>query len=176
MHSPESKRILLFIPILLFLHNVEEAITMPQWMNANLPILQQKIPLFQFLEFSVSQLYVSLTLVTIIPILISFFCLRGELTPRKTAVMQTLQSIIFWNALMPHLSGIMLLGFYNPGAITAIVCTIPFSIYLYHKTISSNEEIFRQIPFRKIVITGGIIYLPLVSINHLIATTISLLF
>lgn len=153
------------------LHNAEEALTMPEWIGANLPMLQQRIPLFRYLHFSASQLYMSLTLVTIIPWLVSFFCLRGMLTRRSILVMLTLQSVIFWNALMPHLSGMLLLGMYNPGTVTAIAVNIPFSLYLY-RTVRSQELLPSQ-ALRTIIIAGAVLYLPLVYTNHLIARFLS---
>lgn len=160
-----------FIPVLLTLHNAEEALTMPQWIGVNLPMLQQGIPVFRFLHFSTPQLYVSLTLVTFIPWLVTFFCLRGMLTRRSTLVMLTLQSVIFWNALMPHFSGMLLLGMYNPGTVTALAVNIPFSLYLYRTVLAQN--LLSKQYLLTVMIAGALLYLPLVYTNHLIARFLS---
>jgi len=111
----ESLNCFWFIPIILSLHNLEEALTMPQWMSAHLPMLRFTIPIFEHLHFTTTQLYISLSLVTVIPLLVTFVCLRGERTATKISILLTLQAIIFWNALMPHISGLFALGMYNQG-------------------------------------------------------------
>jgi hypothetical protein len=169
-----EKRLLLFIPALLFLHNVEEALTMPQWMEVHLPLLTERIPLFRLLSFSSRQLYVSLFQVTLIPFIVSLFCLLGVLMPRKVTVMLILQSVIFWNALMPHVSGTILLTMYNPGTLTAVVFNIPFSVFLYRKFLGSRT--LQADHLKKIILAGGVLYLPLVYTNHLLAMVISNLF
>ncbi|MFA6469018.1 MAG: HXXEE domain-containing protein [Bacteroidota bacterium] len=169
----ESKRLLLLIPVVLFFHNFEEALTMPHWLAVHLPLLKEKIPFFNSMEFSRTQIFVSLTLVTIIPTAISYFCLRGEVTPRKTAVLLTLQSIIFWNALMPHFSGIFVLGMYNPGTVTAIGVNIPFSILLVLRL--QQEQFVERRIIRHALIDGLFLYLPVVYLNHLLAHQIALI-
>jgi hypothetical protein len=160
-----------FIPVLLTLHNAEEAFTMPEWIGANLPMLQERIPLFRFLHFSAPQLYISLTLVTLIPWLVTFVCLHGPLTRLRAAVLLTLQSVIFWNALMPHLSGTLLLGMYNPGTVTALAVNIPFSLYLYR--VVRSQELLPYLYLRKVILAGAFLYLPLVYTNHLLAGLLS---
>jgi hypothetical protein len=160
-----------FIPVILSIHNLEEALTMPQWMSVHLPMLRSTIPFFENLQFSTAQLYVSLFLVTLVPFLITFFCLRGERTAKKISVVLILQSIIFWNALMPHLSGFFVLGMYNPGTITAVLLNIPFSVYLYRRVL--QQGIVLKDTMHKCVFIGLAIYLPVVYLNHLIAQVIS---
>lgn len=165
------KRLFWFITFFLTLHNIEEALTMPQWMDAHLPLLKERIPIFQFLTFSSTQLYVSLVLVTLIPFIVSFLCLRGELSGQKITMMLTLQSIIFWNALMPHLSGAILLGMYNPGTVTAVLFNIPFTVYVIKKV--KTFETAPAFSIKAIFSTGALVYLPLVYTNHLIAKAIA---
>jgi hypothetical protein len=159
------------IPLVLLLHNIEEALTMPQWLEVHLPMLKERIPLFQFFAFSSKQLYVSLLQVTLVPFIVSILCLRRELTARKITVMLTLQAIIFWNALMPHFTGMLLLGMYNPGTVTALAVNIPFSLYLY-RTVRTQELLPSQ-TLRMVIIAAAFLYLPLVYTNHLLAGFLS---
>jgi hypothetical protein len=160
------------IPIILSIHNLEEVLTMPQWMPAHLPILSTTIPFFDHLQFSTTQLYVSLSLVTLIPFVVTFFCLHGERTTKKISILLTLQVIIFWNALIPHISGLLVLGMYNPGTITAVLLNVPFSIYLYKRM--QQEEIVSNTTLRDCIFIGLAAYLPIVYLNHLLAQAISL--
>jgi hypothetical protein len=169
-----EKRLLLFIPLLLIIHNAEEALFMPQWISTHLSMLQQKFFFFRYLEFSSKQLYTSLLLVTAVPGIVSYLCLRGGQSPKTTAVMLTLQSVIFWNALVPHLSGLLLLGIYNPGTVSAVLVNIPFSLYLFRR--SDAFILPPKFPLLRILRIGALIYLPLVYTNHLLAKSISRLF
>ncbi len=162
------------IPLILSIHNLEEALTMPQWMSSHFPMLRTTIPFFEHLHFSTTQLYVSLLLVTIIPFLVTFICLRGERTTKKISILLTLQSIIFWNALMPHVSGLFVLGIFNPGTITAVLFNIPFSIYLYRRV--RQEGIVSKETIRYCIFIGLIAYLPVVYFNHLVAESVATAF
>ncbi|MDD8017944.1 MAG: HXXEE domain-containing protein [Bacteroidota bacterium] len=159
------------IPAFLALHNLEEALTMPAWIPEHLPLLHKTIPLFAHLQFSPTQLYLSLFLVTVIPFAITFICMRGERTHAKLFILLTLQSIIFWNALMPHVIGLVMLGMYNPGVLTAVVINIPFSVYLLKRV--AVEKLTGKRVTKKILLTALVIYLPIVYANHILAQAIS---
>jgi hypothetical protein len=168
-----SVKYLWSIPIILSIHNLEEALSMPQWMSAHLPMLRSTMPIFEHLRFSSTQLSISLSLVTLIPLLMTFVCLRGERSVLKMSILLILQTIIFWNALIPHAIGVVVLGMYNPGTITAVFLNIPFSIYLYRRV--KREGIVPEPTVKKIFIAGLVLYLPAVYVNHLIAEAISFL-
>lgn len=140
-------------------------------MSVHLPMLREKIWIFEHLQFSAKQLYVSLIIVTLVPTALSYYCLKGDVSERKILFLLILQSIIFWNALMPHISGVFVLGMYNPGAVTAVMCNIPFSIYLFKKALSERAASMRLL--QKSVLIGLAVYLPLVYLNHEIAEAIS---
>lgn len=170
----KNRIVLLFIPIILSIHNLEEALTMPEWILAYLPMLRSTIPIFEYLHFSTTQLYCSLLSVTIIPFLVTFLCLRGERTEKKISLLLILQAIIFWNALMPHVLGVFVLGIYNPGTITAVLLNIPFSIYLFMRV--RKEEIVSAIVLKRNIIAGLILYLPIVYVNHILAHGVTKMF
>ena len=86
-------------------------------------------------------------------------------------MMLVLQSVIFWNALMPHISGLFILGMYNPGVVTAVACNIPFTIYLFRSV--KKEGIVSNSMIRDIFALGFALYLPLVYTNHLIAQSLA---
>ena len=160
-------QLLWFIPVVLIIHNTEEALTMPRWVEANLPMLREKIFPFQYINFSESQLYLSLVLVSIIPCILTALCLRPPLVKNRVAVLLVLQGIIFWNAFVPHLSGVVVLGMYNPGTVTAVFLNLPFSIYLFRQ--AAKEEMFTTKNLPKILFVALVLYLPAVYINHLLA-------
>lgn len=136
-------------------------------MKENASFLAETFPPFRSLEFSTPQLFASLINITLIPFFIVAFSLRGKLTTEKIMVMLGLQSIVFWNALLPHISGLFVLGTYNPGTVSAIVINIPFSIYLFHQANKLNLLTEKKIVI--VFIAGLLAYLPLVYLNHLAA-------
>lgn len=164
------KKILWLIPVLLAIHNLEEALTMPEWVEANLWKVREAIPLFNYLQFSTPQLYLSLLLVTVVPFILAFVCLLGELSGTKLNIMLTLQAIIFWNALAPHVSGVIVLQMYNPGTITAVLINFPFSLYLLKYLLRNKILTHKQI--RIVSVLGLIVYLPAVYVNHQLASLI----
>lgn len=155
------------IPFFLAVHNIEEALTMPRWMDEYQDVLRERVPFMEHLQFSVPQLYLSLILVTIIPAVVTWFCFRDTITKKKVLVLLTLQSIIFWNAVMPHVTGVLYLGMYNPGTVTAVLFNIPFSIALASTVLRSG--IVRVSDLVSCMTIGAVLYLPLVYLNHLIA-------
>ncbi|MEI7906606.1 MAG: HXXEE domain-containing protein [Bacteroidota bacterium] len=173
MTAPDMKRLWWYIPVVLAIHNCEEALTMPQWMSVHLWELREKVWLMDELQFSPKQLYLSLILVTVVPFLLTYFCRRGVPSQRKNSVLLTLQSIIFWNAFMPHIGGVFVLGMYNPGVVTALACNLPFSVYLFNRV--RQEGTVTDAVLRNCIIAGLVLYLPLVYLNHLIAQAITML-
>lgn len=171
--SDSLKKILWLIPVLLAVHNLEEALTMPQWMEANLWKVRETVPVFNLLHFPTPQLYLSLVLVTVVPFILAFFCLRGELSRTKRNILLTLQCIIFWNALVPHVSGVVVLQMYNPGTATALFINLPFSLYLF--SVSVKRGMITKRGIRNILLIGLLLYLPAVYVNHLLAQCIALL-
>jgi hypothetical protein len=163
-----SVRTLLWcIPLFLIVHNAEEALTMPSWLASNLPLLRSKFFFFNHLTFSSGQLYISLFLVTIVPLTIAVVVLNKGLTKNSVMLMLTLQSVIGWNAVVPHVTGTILLGIYNPGLLTAVVINIPFTFLLFKEILAF--KIINTKEIKRILMAGAVVYLPLVYLNHVIA-------
>ena len=168
------RQILWSIPFILLIHNVEEALTMPRWVSENLLLIRERMILFRYIEFSTDQIYISLLFVSIIPFIVALLCLRLPLQKKRVFIVLILQGIIFWNALIPHLSGIKLLGMYNPGAVTAVIFNIPFSVYLFRRSL--KEGMFTAKNLRNIMLLALVAYLPVVYLNHLFAQFIASMF
>jgi hypothetical protein len=168
--TEKLRKILWLIPCFLVLHNIEEAVLMPEWVSQNISILRDRFWFFQHLQFSSRQIYISLLGVTVIPMIVSCICLSGELTLRKISIMIVLQGIIGWNAVVPHISGFLLFGLDNPGTITAALINLPFTVYLFRRII--KDRIIEKKSAMGIIAISLIAYLPIVYLNHLIAHSI----
>lgn len=49
-----------------------------------------------------------------------------------------MQAILFVNAVIPHLAMTLRFRLYSPGVVTAILITIPFSIYLFQRAFAEQ--------------------------------------
>jgi hypothetical protein len=97
------RQLLWLIPLVLTLHNIEEALTMPRWVMANLGPVQRAIPFGIGFQFSPAQLLASLSLATLIPFVVTILCARGEKESKRVYVLLLLQAIVLINVFAPHL-------------------------------------------------------------------------
>ncbi len=128
------RQLLWLIPLLLTLHNAEEALTMPGWVMANLAAVRRAIPFGIDIQFSPVQLLASLFVATLVPFIVAIFCIRGEEKSKKVNFLFLLQAIVLLNVFIPHLSWSARNLQYNPGLITAFFINLPFSIYFFHRS------------------------------------------
>lgn len=136
--SMTFKQVLWFIPILLTLHNIEEALTMPRWVSQNLPFIQSNLPFKNPLQFSPTQLLLSLVIATVIPIIVTILCIGGEKKSKKLFILFLLQGIVLLNVFVPHIVVSVRIWQYNPGVITAVCFNLPFSSYLFRRAVKEH--------------------------------------
>jgi hypothetical protein len=126
-----SKRTLLWlVPILLTIHNLEEALLMPAFIekrNASVPgQLREIIPPVTYQQF-----LTALVIITVIPYLVALLWLN-----RAWAVylLVGLQVVMLINVCAHTLMALFLRG-YAPGLATALVINLPFSLYLMKRAV-----------------------------------------
>jgi hypothetical protein len=119
------KALLWLVPIFFTIHNLEEALLMPAFIerrNSAVPAsLSKIIPPVTYKQF-----LVTLIIITVVPYLITFFWLS-----RRWALylLVGLQVVMLIN-IFAHTLTALFLGGYAPGLITALVINLPFSLYL----------------------------------------------
>lgn len=138
------RALLWFIPVVLAVHNCEEALTMPSWVPENLSSIRGMIPFHFTVYFSSKQLLISLFLATVIPFLIVFFCADGEKGSAKLDLLFILQLIIFLNIFIPHIAVSVIVLRYNPGVITAIALNLPFSFYFFRRALIEGYLVWKK--------------------------------
>jgi Protein of unknown function with HXXEE motif len=111
------------------LHNAEEALTIPTWLPPRLARLEAEFRI-QPLAVDSAQLYWGLAVATLIPIFWVAVASRGG--PRSIGAYSivVLYGVFLANALVPHLLGTVLLASYVPGAVTAGLLVVPFTVWL----------------------------------------------
>lgn len=127
------KRLLWLVPIFLTIHNLEEALFMPAFIekrNASVPgRLRELIPPVTYKQF-----LVSLIIITVIPYLVALFWLSR---PWAMYLLVGLQVVMLLNVCAHTLMGLLLRG-YAPGLVTALVINLPFSLYLMKRAMSEQ--------------------------------------
>jgi hypothetical protein len=122
------------------LHNAEEAVTAHAFLPrvgeyvARVPVLREA-----GLPPSLSQLYIALVVVTLVPALLIGWATTGRETSSKREVVAVIAAALLWNVFLPHLSAMVLFRGYAPGGLTALAVNLPFCVYFFRR--SSSEKI-----------------------------------
>ncbi len=127
-----SPRLLWLVPILLALHNAEEAIFFPRY----LPFVLARLPTgWQAVAGPVTsgQVWIALALVTATAFLVAVWVERHPASALGRWILLLFQATLLINALWHVAAAVVLFGGYAPGLATALLLNLPFSIYLLHR-------------------------------------------
>lgn len=129
-----SRRALLWlVPILLTLHNLEEAISMPAFIgrrNASVPgAMREIIPPVTYRQF-----LIALVIITIIPYLVALLWLSRDWAAYLLLCFQVVMLI----NVFAHLLMALFLRGYAPGLVTALLINLPFSLYLLGRALAEK--------------------------------------
>lgn len=113
-------RALLAVPLLLTLHNAEEALTIPAALDA---VLRRLPTRYLALAPTYPQFLIGLALVTVI-VWAAYLSGRGRLV-----ALLVIQAVVLVNVAW-HLAAAVMLRGYTPGLATALAVNLPFSVYL----------------------------------------------
>jgi len=116
------------------LHNAEEALTIPTWLPPRLACLEAEFGI-QPLAADSGRLYSGLAVATLVPLIWVAIASRGA--PRSIGAYSilVLYGVFLANALAPHLVGAVLIASYVPGALTAGVLVVPFTVWLAYRAV-----------------------------------------
>jgi hypothetical protein len=119
---------LLGVPMLLTLHNAEEALFIPRM----LPKVAALVPasLAGALP-TAEQMHVALAVATVVP---WFVWLLGRESQVGVRILLLLQCLMLVNVAW-HVAAAIMLGGYTPGLATALALNLPFSIYLLRRAV-----------------------------------------
>ena len=130
LNSLSFERLLWLIPIFFALHNLEEAPSMESW--------SKQLPLKIGPTVSTHQFVIAVTFLTLAVFLITYIALN--FLQRSTAFLLLLgiQAILLFNAFVPHIVTTIRFRMYSPGVVTAVLFTLPFSLYVFRRSFSEN--------------------------------------
>lgn len=120
------------IPFFLALHNAEEALTFPRYLEQ----VRGNAPLFmrQFADAAnYNQLYGTLVVVTVVPFLVSLWSWLRPQSKIAFWCVLLVQVTVFLNVFAHLSSATTIFHGYGPGVLTALAINLPFSIYLFRR-------------------------------------------
>jgi len=123
-------RLLWGVPILLAIHNFEEAPFMEKWSKELLLPIHPAVSTRQFVW--------AVTLLTAAGFAVTYFGINTTEQPIGVWAVLEIQAIMFVNALVPHLVASLRFQKYNPGVATALLLNIPFSVYLFQRVMQEG--------------------------------------
>lgn len=127
------KALLWLVPVLLTVHNLEEAITMPAFLatrnRAVAGLLGEIMPPITYKQF-----LTALVIITIIPYLITLLWLNREWAAYALVGLQVVMLINVFS----HLMMALFLKGYAPGVVTALLINLPFSWYLLRRALAEK--------------------------------------
>ncbi|MGA7160603.1 MAG: HXXEE domain-containing protein [Bacteroidota bacterium] len=158
------KQMLWFIPIVLTLHNIEEAWTMPHWVMANATLIKENLPVNIDIHFTPAQLLYSLLLATVVPFIVTILCVNGGKQSWRLYLLFLLQAIVLLNVFIPHIAASIRMREYNPGVVTAVCVNLPFSLYVFRRTY--REQYLAPPQFVSLFLLALVVYPPVAWILH----------
>lgn len=124
------------VPLLLALHNAEEALFFPRY----LPLVLARLPsTWQAVAgpITLGQVWLALALVTLIPLGLAAWAARGQ-SPLALWLLLLIQATILLNVFWHVAAAALFFDGYAPGLVTALAVNLPFSIYLLRR--AAREE------------------------------------
>ena len=129
------KALLWLVPVLITIHNLEEAVFMPAFLqtrNAAIPSsLQTLLPPITYRQF-----LIALIVMTAMPYVIASL---GSLEREAGGLylLLGLQVVMLYNVLA-HVLMAAVMGGYAPGVVTAVTINLPFSLYLVRRALKER--------------------------------------
>jgi hypothetical protein len=131
-----KKLTLWMVPILITVHNIEEALFMPaviERRNSSIPIaLSALLPPVTYKQF-----LLALFIVTAIPYFVAWYTSRAPEREARVSWLLCLQIIMFINV-FAHAGMALLIGGYAPGVVTALAIILPYSIFLLGRALRES--------------------------------------
>jgi len=137
LDSLSFDQLLWLVPVFFMLHNLEEAPFMERW-SKRLPLKINPI-------LSTRQFVIAVTLLTLIGFLVTYLGVEYLHNSTGYLIVMEMQTILLFNAFIPHIGSMIRFRMYSPGVMTATLITLPFSFYLFHRALTENMIIWKQL-------------------------------
>jgi len=125
LDSLSFDRLLWLVPIFFMFHNLEEAPFMESW--------SKRLPLKIHPTVSTRQFVIAVTFLTLAGFLVTYFGVEYLANQTGYLIVLGIQAILLFNAFVPHIASTIRFRMYSPGVVTALLLTLPFSLYLFRR-------------------------------------------
>ena len=129
MAGIKLNRVINLLPFAFMLHNIEEAISIEEWIIKNQP----NVPYFIITK----QFVIAVTLYTALGFMVVFVKNLYKNEERFLLLITGFSGMLLLNVFFPHLIAAFALRMYVPGVLTAILINFPLATYIIwhiHKT------------------------------------------
>ena len=130
------KALLWFVPLFITIHNLEEALFMPAFLqtrNSSIPAsLRSLIPPITYRQF-----LIALIAMTAMPYIIAWLGDLDRAGSRGLYLLLGLQVVMLYNV-FAHVLMAAVMGGYAPGVVTALSINLPFSLYLVRRAVKER--------------------------------------
>jgi hypothetical protein len=123
-------QLLWLVPIFCALHNLEEAPFMESW--------SKRLPLKVHPNVTTRQFMFAVLFLTIGGFLLTWFGVEYLHNSTGYLLVFEIQMILFFNAFIPHIGTTVRFRMYSPGVVTAVLITLPFSVYLFQRAMEEG--------------------------------------
>jgi hypothetical protein len=130
LHSIPFDRLLWLVPIVLTIHNIEEAPFMESW--------SKRLPLKIHPTVTTRQFVIAVTFLTLAGFALTYLGVEYLANQTGYLIVLGIQAILLFNAFMPHIATTIRFRMYSPGVITALLINLPFSFYLFRRALNEN--------------------------------------
>jgi hypothetical protein len=166
------RQVVWLVPVFVAIHNLEEGLTLPSWLAANLDAVRRIVPaaivdhmpIDLAVGISRPHVYVALLIATLIPLGITAVVLLARKGRLSLYAVLMLQAVVGINAVFPHILATILLARYTPGVITAACINLPFSWYVFRRGV--RERAIERKAVVLMLIAAAILYGPAVGGIH----------
>jgi thiamine transporter ThiT len=126
------RSILWLVPVLLALHNAEEALFFPRY----LPFVLYRLPAgwqAVIAPLTTGQVLGALAVVTGAAFLVAWWADRSPGNAMALWLLLLIQATVLLNVVWHAAAAVVLFGGYAPGVVTALLVNLPFSVYLLRR-------------------------------------------
>lgn len=145
------------VPMLLTVHNAEEALTFPRFMPRLGALLPGPLAAIGS-RLDYPTLLVALVVLSLLAFVLAFLANRAPASRWRTWLLMALQTAVAVNALSHVLSALFLFRGYAPGLVTAVGLNVPFSLMLFGR--ASRERWLSPAAFRALVPAALVLHGP----------------
>jgi hypothetical protein len=124
------ERLLWLVPIVLTIHNLEEAPCMAGWYKR----LPMKIPY----TITSRQFAIAVSFITVAGFVLTYIGIEYLANWSGYLLVLEIQAILLVNAFIPHIAAAVRFRMYGPGLVSAVLLILPFSFYLFRRAMDEN--------------------------------------